>query len=376
MLSMETLLRFMMEKDASDLFITAGFAPALKIHGRVMPVTNDVLSATQARNFIYSLMSESQRAAFEKEHECNFAISPAGIGRFRVNVFQQQYQTGMVVRKIETRIPTTEELQLPPLLNELAMEKRGLVLLVGATGSGKSTTLAAMVGHRNRNSSGHIVSVEDPIEYVHRPAGCIITQREIGTDTDSYEVALKNVLRQAPDVILVGEIRSREAMNHALTFAETGHLCMSTLHANNANQALERVINFFPKEQRPQLLMDLSLNLRAIIAQRLIPTHDGKARRAAVEILINTPYVADQIMRGEVHLLKDAMKNGSHQGMQTFDQAVYQLYKGKSISYKHTLQYADSPNEVRLMVKLGEKANIDQLASSLSDVELLGPEIQ
>lgn len=376
MLSMETLLRFMMEKDASDLFITAGFAPALKIHGRVMPVTNDVLSATQARNFIYSLMSESQRAAFEKEHECNFAISPAGIGRFRVNVFQQQYQPGMVVRKIETRIPTTEELQLPPSLNELAMEKRGLVLLVGATGSGKSTTLAAMVGHRNRNSSGHIVSVEDPIEYVHRPAGCIITQREIGTDTDSYEVALKNVLRQAPDVILVGEIRSREAMNHALTFAETGHLCMSTLHANNANQALERVINFFPKEQRPQLLMDLSLNLRAIIAQRLIPTHDGKARRAAVEILINTPYVADQIMRGEVHLLKDAMKNGSHQGMQTFDQAVYQLYKDKSISYKHTLQYADSPNEVRLMVKLGEKANIDQLASSLSDVELLGPEIQ
>jgi len=374
MYSIETLLRFMMEKDASDLFITAGFAPALKIHGRITPIANQSLSATDARNLVYSLMTATQRHAFEKEHECNFAINPAGIGRFRVNVFQQQYQTGMVVRKIETRIPTTEELRLPALLNELAMDTRGMILVVGATGSGKSTTLAAMLGHRNRNSSGHVISVEDPIEYVHESQGCIITQREIGTDTESYESALKNVLRQAPDVILVGEIRSREAMSHAISFAETGHLCMATLHANNANQALDRVINFFSKDQRPQLLMDLSLNLKAIVAQRLIPAEDGSGRLVAVEILLNTPFIADQILRGELHELKDAMKNCSHQGMQTFDRAVYEIYRRGEISYEHALQYADSPNELRLMIKLGNKASVENLTGALQDAVLLGPE--
>jgi twitching motility protein PilU len=298
------------------------------------------------------------------------------VGRFRVNVFQQQYQIGMVVRLIETRIPTIEQLHLPATLKELVMADRGLVLLAGATGSGKSSTLAAMIGYRNRNSSGHIISIEDPIEFIHSPERCIITQREVGADTDSYDNALKNAFRQAPDVIYIGEIRSRETMAHAITFADTGHLCLSTLHAKNAGQALDRIVNFFPRDRRDQLLMDLSLNLRAIVAQRLIPARDGRGRRVATEILINTPLVADLILRGEIHLLDDVIKNSGHYGMKTFDQAVYDLYKDGQISLDGALQYANSATDVRLMIKLGPDANIDNLNASIADYTLVEPELQ
>ncbi len=347
------MLARMVEKKASDLFITAGVAPCIKVHGKLHPIDDAPLTPERARELVLSIMNENQRKEFVRTHECNFAISSRGVGRFRVSAFYQRNLVGMVLRRIEMKIPTVDELQLPSIINELAMTKRGLIIFVGATGTGKSTSLAAMVGYRNRNSSGHIITIEDPIEYVHQHNKCIVTQREVGIDTESFEVALKNTLRQAPDVILIGEIRTRETMQHAVTFAETGHLCLATLHANNANQALDRIQNFFPEEARDQLWMDLSLNLKAMIAQQLIPTVDGQGRRAAVEILINTPLVADIIRKGEVHTLKELMERSTELGMQTFDQSLYQLYCDGVISYENALQYADSQNNLRLMIKMG-----------------------
>jgi len=347
-----SLLKLMVHKGASDLFITAGMPPSMKVNGRIKPVSQSTLTPEQAREAVLSVMTEEQRKVFDSEHECNFAISAPGVGRFRVSAFYQRNHCGMVLRRIETNIPTVESLNLPPIVKNLAMTKRGLIIFVGATGTGKSTSLAAMIGYRNQNSTGHIITIEDPIEYVHQHAGCIVTQREVGIDTESFEVALKNTLRQAPDVILIGEIRTRETMDHAIAFAETGHLCLATLHANNANQAMDRIINFFPEDRRDQLLMDLSLNLKAILAQQLIPTPDGKSRRVAVEILINTPLAADLIRKGEVHKLKDLMKRSNQQGMKTFDQALYELYREGEITYDDAIHYADSGNEVRLMIKL------------------------
>jgi twitching motility protein PilU len=351
----DSLLNLMAEKHASDLFISAGIPPSMKLHGRVMPVSKTVLNEEQAKEVVLSIMTPAQRDEFHNTKECNFAISREDIGRFRVSAFVQKDAVGMVIRRVENRIPEIEELNLPPIIRDLAMTKRGLVIFVGATGTGKSTSLASMVGYRNRNSTGHIISIEDPIEFVHDHDGCIITQREIGADTESYDVSLKNTLRQAPDVILIGEIRSREVMDSAVVFAETGHLCLSTLHANNANQALDRIINFFPEERRDQLLMDLSLNLKAIVAQQLVRKPDGSGRRAVVEILINTPLVSDLIKKGEVHLLKEQMKRGAEQGMITFDQSLYNLYKEGEISYDDAIMHADSANEVRLMIKLGDE---------------------
>ncbi|HND14349.1 MAG TPA: PilT/PilU family type 4a pilus ATPase, partial [Pseudomonadales bacterium] len=317
------------------------------------PIDETPLTPERVRELVLSVMSDAQRKEFVHTHECNFAISSRGVGRFRVSAFYQRNLVGMVLRRIESKIPTIEELQLPTIINELAMTKRGLIIFVGATGTGKSTSLAAMIGYRNRNASGHIITIEDPIEYVHQHIKSIVTQREVGIDTESYEVALKNTLRQAPDVILIGEIRTRETMQHAVTFAETGHLCLATLHANNANQALDRIQNFFPADARDQLWMDLSLNLKAMIAQQLIPTVDGQGRRAAVEVLINTPLVADLIRKGEVHSLKELMERSTELGMQTFDQSLYQLYCDGVISYENAMQYADSQNNLRLMIKLG-----------------------
>ncbi|MDP1708501.1 MAG: PilT/PilU family type 4a pilus ATPase [Gammaproteobacteria bacterium] len=365
------LLRMVVQKNASDLFITVGMPPSMKVHGAIAPVSQDALSAEQARALALGLMDARQREEFERTHECNFAINPEGIGRFRVNVFIQQQRTGMVLRKIETVIPDFEQLNLPPLLQDIAMTKRGLVLFVGATGSGKSTSLAAMVGYRNENSTGHIITIEDPIEFVHQHRRCIVTQREVGVDTESFEAALKNTLRQAPDVILVGEIRARETMDYAIAFAETGHLCLSTLHANNANQAMDRIINFFPEERRAQLLMDLSLNLKAVISQRLIPTIDGKSRRAVVEILLNTPLAADFILKGEVHELKALMARSNELGMKTFDQALYELYSAGEISYDEAIRNSDSPNELRLMVKLNEKDGVKKLGDATEGLSLV-----
>lgn len=349
------LLKMMVEKNSSDLFVTAGIAPCLKVHGKVVPVSKTPLTPEQSRELAYGIMTEDKRTEFETTKECNFAINPKGIGRFRVNVFLQQNRVGMVLRKIETTIPLLEQLKVPEALRDIVMTKRGLVLMVGGTGSGKSTTLAAMVGYRNENSTGHIITIEDPIEYVHPHNGCIITQREVGVDTDSWDNALKNTLRQAPDVILIGEIRARETMDHAIAFAETGHLAMATLHANSANQALDRIINFFPEERRPQLLMDLSLNLKAVVSQRLVPTVDGKGRRAAVEIMLNSPLVADLIHKGEVHGIKEVMQKSRELGMQTFDLALYELYKEGAIGYRDAIMNADSANELRLMIKLDKE---------------------
>ncbi len=347
-----SLLKMMVHKGASDLFITAGMPPSMKINGRLKPVSQSTLTPEQAREVVLSVMTADQRKEFDTQHECNFAISSSGVGRFRVSAFYQRNHCGMVLRRIETTIPSIEELSLPPVIKNLAMTKRGLIIFVGATGTGKSTSLASMIGYRNQNSTGHIITIEDPIEYVHQHAGCIVTQREVGIDTDSFETALKNTLRQAPDIILIGEIRTRETMDHAIAFAETGHLCLATLHANNANQAMDRIINFFPEERRDQLLMDLSLNLKSILAQQLIPTPDGKGRRVAVEVLINTPLASDMIRKGEVHNLKDLMKRSNQQGMKTFDQALYELYRDGEITQDDALHYADSANEVRLMIKL------------------------
>lgn len=356
----ESLLMLMTQKKASDLFITTNKEPCLKIDGVIQPISNTKLSKEQARQIVLGVMNQRQRDEFENTKECNFAISSPGLGRFRVSAFIQRDTAGMVLRRIETNIPTVDDLNLPPILNELSMTKRGLILFVGATGTGKSTSLAAMIKYRNEHSSGHIISIEDPLEYVHPHAGCIVTQREVGIDTESYEVALRNTLRQAPDVILIGEIRTRETMQHAITFAETGHLCLSTLHANNANQALDRILHFFPEDMHPQLFMDLSLNLRAIIAQQLIRRADGNGRYPAVEILLNTPLASDLIRKGEVHKLKELMKHSREQGMQTFDQALYDLYKAGKITYEDALHAADSKNEVRLMIKLGEEGSIEK----------------
>ncbi|MCL5043181.1 MAG: PilT/PilU family type 4a pilus ATPase [Gammaproteobacteria bacterium] len=357
----EKLLRLMVEKGASDLFITAGVAPSMKVNGRILPVTKSPLSPEQTRETVLGVMSEAQRREFAEKHECNFAISARGIGRFRVSAFYQRNLVGMVLRRIEVNIPTMEELRLPPILKDLAMTKRGLVIFVGATGTGKSTSLASMIGYRNRNSSGHIISIEDPIEFIHQHQNCIVTQREVGIDTDSFETALKNTLRQAPDVILIGEVRTKETMDHAIAFAETGHLCLATLHANNANQALDRIIHFFPTEMHQQVWMDLSLNLKAIVAQQLIPLPDGKGRRAAIEVLINTPLAADMIRKGEVHELKQLMTRSNELGMQTFDQALYKLYSAGEITYEDALLHADSANDLRLMIKLGSETDGKQL---------------
>jgi twitching motility protein PilU len=361
------LLNMMVQKKASDLFITVDMPPALKVNGTIVPVSKTTLGDKQTRDLVLSLMSPQQRQEFLDTKECQFAIHSKEAGRFRVSAFFQRDEIGMVLRRIESRIPSFEELSLPTVLKDLAMAKRGIVFFVGATGTGKSTSLAAMVGYRNRNSSGHIITIEDPIEFVHSHAGCIVTQREVGMDTESYEVALKNTLRQAPDVILVGEIRTRETMEYAITFAETGHLCLTTLHANNANQALERILHFFPEDRRDQVLMDLSLNLRGIVAQRLIRRANGEGRRAAVEVLINTPLVSDLIQKGEIHKLKDLMKRSTEHGMVTFDQCLYDLYRKGEITYEDAVAHADSQNEVRIMIKLGVDGKTGQAARGAVD---------
>jgi twitching motility protein PilU len=358
------LLALMVEKGASDLFLTAGIPPSIKLNGKVVPVTNTPLTPELTREVVLGLMNDKQREEFTRTMELNFAVSARGIGRFRANAFYQRNLAGAVLRRIETKIPAVDDLALPEIIKELAMTKRGLVIFVGATGTGKSTSLAAMIGHRNRNSKGHIITIEDPIEFIHQHAGCIVTQREVGIDTESFEVALKNTLRQAPDVILIGEVRSRETMDHAIAFAETGHLCLCTLHANNANQALDRIIHFFPADRHHQLWMDLSLNLKAIVAQQLVPTPDGNGRRAVIEVLLNTPLASDMIRKAEVHGLKELMKKSSELGMQTFDQALFTLYEAGEITYDDALLHADSPNDLRLMIKLAQENSASTLGSA------------
>lgn len=353
----DKLLQLMVQKNGSDLFITADAPPSMKVNGTIMPVTKSALTPEQSMTLVKSVMTPSQIKEFDETLECQFAISDKHQNaRFRVSAFVQKDCAGMVLRKIETKIPTVEQLNLPPILNEIAMKKRGIVLLVGATGTGKSTTLAAMMGYRNENSRGHIITIEDPIEYVHEHKGCIITQREVGIDTKSFEAGLKNTLRQAPDVILIGEIRTRETMDYAIQYAETGHLVFATLHANNANQAIDRIIHFFEAEHHEQILMDLSLNLRAIVAQQLIATPDGKGRRAAIEILLNSQLIGDYIRKGEIHEIKPVMKRSRELGMQTFDQALFDLYENGEITYRDAIKHADSPNDLRLLIKLESKS--------------------
>lgn len=352
--NLHTLLKAFVAQKGSDLFITVQAPVSIKVNGELKPLTKEALTPEMTRQLVYGLMNAQQKAEFDEHHECNFAYTLPETARFRVNAFIQRGEPGLVIRVINTTIPSADDLNLPPILKELIMQKRGLILFVGATGSGKSTSLAALVGHRNKHSNGHIITIEDPIEFVHPHQGCIITQREVGTDTESYEAALKNTLRQAPDVILIGEIRTQETMDHAISFAETGHLCLSTLHANNTNQALDRMINFFPEERRDQLLMDLSLNLKAIISQRLIPKIGG-GRVAAIEILINTPRVSDLIFKGEVHELKEAIAASRDQGMQTFDQALFDLYEKEEIRYEDALRNADAVNDLRLQIKLNSQ---------------------
>ena len=369
-MDIERLLQIMVEKQASDLFITAGVPPSIKVHGKIIPVTTTPLSPEKSRETVLSTMNEKQRSEFVEKKELNFAISARSVGRFRVSAFYQRNLAGMVLRRIETKIPNVDDLGLPEVIKDLAMTKRGLVMFVGATGTGKSTSLAAMIGHRNRNSKGHIISIEDPIEFVHQHQGCVITQREVGIDTESFDVALKNTLRQAPDVILIGEVRTRETMDNAIAFAETGHLCLCTLHANNANQALDRIIHFFPADRHSQLWMDLSLNLKAVIAQQLIPTPDGNGRRACLEILINTPLVQDVIRKGEVHELKNLMKKSTELGMQTFDQALYDLYDAGEITYEDALSHADSANDLRLLIKLGSESDAEYLSNAADELSM------
>jgi twitching motility protein PilU len=346
------LLRLMVTRGGSDLFLTADFPPAIKVDGRVTKVSPQPLTTQHTLALARSIMSDKQAAEFERTKECNFAVAPSGVGRFRVNAFVQQGSVGLVLRTIPATLPTIDGLGLPMVLKDVAMMKRGLVILVGATGSGKSTSLAAMVDHRNENSYGHIITIEDPVEFVHPHKNCIVTQREVGLDTDGWEAALKNTLRQAPDVILMGEVRDRETMEHAVAFAETGHLCMATLHANSANQALDRIINFFPEERRAQLLMDLSLNLKSMVSQRLLPHQDGKGRVAAVEIMLNTPLISELIFKGEVSEIKEIMKKSRELGMQTFDQALFDLFEANMVSYEDALRNADSVNDLRLQIKL------------------------
>ena len=366
---MHDLLRMLMSKGGSDLFITVGAPPSIKVDGKMMPLTNQSLSASHTRVLVRSVMNDKQAAEYERSQECNFAISLPGVARYRVNAFTQRGSAGMVLRVINSDIPTFEQLRLPPILRDISMTRRGMVIFVGGTGSGKSTSLAAMLGYRNENSFGHIVTIEDPIEYVHTHRNCLVTQREVGVDTDSYEIALKNTLRQAPDVILIGEIRDRETMDYANAFAETGHLCLSTLHANNTNQALDRIINFFTEDRRHQLLMDLSLNLKAVVSQRLIPRADGKGRVPAVEILINTPLMADLIFKGQVHEMKGLIAKSTEQGMQTFDQSLFDLFERGLITYEDALRNADSVNDLRLRIKL-ESKRVDN-SDPLGDTQIL-----
>ena len=354
---MHDLLRMMVQKDGSDLFITAGAVPSIKVDGKMTPLSNQSLSPQHTQVLVHSIMNDRQMAEFDANQECNFAISLPGVSRFRVNAFTQRGSAGVVLRVIRSDIPEFADLDLPPILKDVAMTSRGLVIFVGATGSGKSTSLAAMVGYRNENSKGHIITIEDPIEFIHNHRNCIVTQREIGVDTESYEIALKNTLRQAPDVILIGEIRDRETMDYAIAFAETGHLCLSTLHANSTNQALDRIINFFPEERRAQLLMDLSLNLKGIISQRLIPRRDSEGRVPAVEVMLNTPLMSDLIFKGHVHEIKELMAKSNELGMHTFDQALFDLYESGYISYEDALRNADSLNDLRLRIKLESKGS-------------------
>ncbi len=356
---MHDLLRLMLSKRASDLFITADFPPAIKVDGKMTPVSSQKLTPQHTKELARAIMNDKQSSEFEASKECNFAISPADIGRFRVSAFIQQGRIGMVLRTITTEIPNFDDLGLPVILKDVAMTKRGLVIFVGGTGSGKSTSLAAMIGHRNQNSYGHIITIEDPVEYVHPHINCILTQREVGVDTESWQAALKNTLRQAPDVILIGEIRDRETMEYAIAFAETGHLCMSTLHANSANQALDRIINFFPDERRQQLLMDLSLNLKAFVSQRLLLKAGGKGRVAAIEIMLNSPLIAELIFKGEVNEIKEIMAKSNELGMITFDQSLFKLYEADLVSYEDALRNADSVNDLRLKIKLHGKAAKD-----------------
>ena len=366
------LLRLLVSRNGSDLFITADFPPAIKVDGKITKVSPQPLTGQHTLALARSVMNDKQAAEFEKTKECNFAIAPQGIGRFRVNAFVQQGQVGLVMRTIPASLPTIDGLGLPQILKDVAMTKRGLVIFVGATGSGKSTSMAAMIDHRNENSYGHIITVEDPIEFVHPHKNCIVTQREVGIDTDNWFSALKNMLRQAPDVILMGEIRDRETMEHAVAFAETGHLCMATLHANSANQALDRIINFFPEERRAQLLMDLSLNLKGLVSQRLMPRQEGKGRIAAVEILLNTPLVADLVFKGEVGEIKELMKRSRELGMQTFDQALFDLYEGHLVTYEDALRNADSVNDLRLQIKLNsQRARNTDLASGTEHLTIM-----
>jgi twitching motility protein PilU len=366
------LLRLMISRNGSDLFITGDFPPAIKVDGKVTKVSPQPLTGSHTLALARSIMSDKQAAEFERTKECNFAISPADVGRFRVNAFVQQGKVGMVLRVIPQVLPTIDGLGMPSVLKDVAMTKRGLTILVGATGSGKSTTLAAMVDWRNLNSYGHIITIEDPVEFVHPHKNCVVTQREVGLDTDSWEAALKNTLRQAPDVILMGEIRDRETMEHAVAFAETGHLCLATLHANSANQALDRIINFFPEERRAQLLMDLSLNLKGLISQRLVPKQDGKGRAAAVEILLNSPLISDLIFKGEVSEIKEIMKKSRNMGMQTFDQALFDLYETNAITYEDALRNADSVNDLRLTIKLqSQRAKTQDLAAGTEHLAIV-----
>jgi twitching motility protein PilU len=371
---MQGLLKKMVDKDASDLFITAGFPPAIKIDGEIHKAAEHALTREQSAVIVRAIMNDKQARDFDADKECNFAIAPQGVGRFRVSAFIQQGAVGAVLRQIITTIPSVDDLELPPILKDVAMIKRGLVILVGATGSGKSTTLAAMIGHRNMNSRGHIITIEDPVEYVHQHESCVITQREVGVDTESWFDALKNTLRQAPDVIMIGEIRERETMEYGIQFAETGHLCLATLHANNANQALDRIINFFPPEKRDQLLMDMSLNMQGIISQRLLPRAGGKGRIASLEVMLRSPLIADLIFKGEVSKIKEVMAKSNRLGMKTFDQDLFDLYENEKISYEDAMRNSDSKNELRLRVKLESKRERDVSAEASSSLSLMNEE--
>ncbi len=367
---MRDLLKLMVEKEGSDLFITVGFPPAIKVHGKISPVSKTALTPENTKALAYAVMNDKQLKEYEATKECNFAVNPVGVGRFRANAFVQQSFCGLVMRTIETEIPNLDKLKLPEVLKDIVMTKRGLVIMVGGTGSGKSTSLAAMIDYRNENTFGHIITIEDPIEYVHPHKSCIIMQREVGMDTDDWDIALKNTLRQAPDVILLGEVRDRETMEFGIAFAETGHLAMATLHANSANQALDRIINFFPEERRQQLLMDLSLNLKAVIAQRLLKTIDGEGRAAAIEILLNSPLISDLILKGEVHEIKTIMSKSNELGMKTFDQALYDLHQEDRVSLEDALRNADSMNELRLRIKLEGKDAKDAGEDTLDHLKL------
>ena len=371
---MQGLLKKMVDKDASDLFITAGFPPAIKIDGEIHKAAEHPLTREQSAIIVRAIMNDKQARDFDADKECNFAIAPQGVGRFRVSAFIQQGAVGAVLRQIITKIPSVDDLELPPILKDIAMTKRGLVILVGATGSGKSTTLAAMIGHRNMNSRGHIITIEDPVEYVHAHESCVVTQREVGVDTDSWFAALKNTLRQAPDVIMIGEIRERETMEYGIQFSETGHLCLATLHANNANQALDRIINFFPPEKRDQLLMDMSLNMQGIISQRLLPRAGGKGRIASLEVMLRSPLIADLIFKGEIMKIKEVMAKSNRLGMKTFDQDLFELYENEKVSYEDAMRNSDSKNELRLRIKLESKRERDVSAEASSSLSLMDEE--